>query len=963
VTNAYNSWSHFMMKFDWVPFWKTEAVEAPVSGVLALFEKDDVCMPEASDYGGGNFEFSAVEYDPITDTYTLRYPEPREPVIAPLVHALVMGLGAAFALRSLLRNKRIRKFSWSSLLYNPITPTHAYARLRGDFTSNAYLDTPPLPNHAHGTVAALRVSALRFIDSFALKAGLLRYSYQMSASEQRCGIDGFRDYVWAKDTQQELVSSPLTEGHLITLVDVDYYIDMPTFLASQSVPVVLYTITPESAGTQETEFSFSFGPNSTLNWNVSGGAQYSHQLWDYGQDNFVVSDSSFGIPYRAVLYDVQRITPSRHRSIVLLTPIRTFYGVGAALAVATGRALQRYHCVSGDFAKVRTQLKSGKLVSIARINTETSVQLPATIYDGLVATRNIAPQGKINNYQVKQRLATLDENNVDSDATSAILTEFLNTVGDFAVPISQVNPPAMVKVSFTVPEPEDAPAMVAFGNPYVPPAFVPLKNPGNANQSILGRVLLTQAESKEMLGEYFPTHIKNSTLREFVHRLIPTPHDLCPVDFDDIAERQTKPRQRADIGIVGLLPATFQEYVVSFMKAEAYGKPTDTRNITTFDPVRKVGYAQYVYPLMDHVKQFPFYAFGTTPRVIAERVASICLCSASVECPDLHRMDGFVNEFCRALEQAIGLRLFRPEYHDDFIKQHRASYDNKGINSSGFRYDQGFTRGSGEMGTSIWNTLITLFILFYAKYTACSNYQLAWDWLLEKTMAGGDDSIAGDIDNALLIRTARNCGFIMKSASYKRGDVGVNFLARIYGRNVWEGDANSMCSLKRQMEKFHLTAVLPLEPVQKLYEKALSFAHSDLGTPILGQIISRVLKLCPNRKSTGSILRFDTNVSISEQYYNTYADWMDEIAERELPHFERTAFEEWIGNASLDALLNPPQFYPLGMEYTWDEWDAEPGLLIARTKQVLIPRTKKDKAPTLLTNVKFGTFPEVHELV
>ena len=116
-----------------------------------------------------------------------------------------------------------------------------------------------------------------------------------------------------------------------------------------------------------------------------------------------------------------------------------------------------------------------------------------------------------------------------------------------------------------------------------------------------------------------------SLIEEFVDLFIPITerNKHYPVDMDEVYQNQARPSQRRLLD-----QAEFdspKEYVIkSFMKKEAYGKPTDPRPISTVDTVFKRDFSAYIYSLAKHLKTMEWYAFSKTPLEIATIVADIC---------------------------------------------------------------------------------------------------------------------------------------------------------------------------------------------------------------------------------------------------------------------------------------------------------------------------------------------------
>lgn len=900
----------------------------------------------------------------------------------PLPQTLKLAFGSIAAvsiLRSVFKiyviglRQQCRRIITNELGYAPCKSTN-YRLLRDAFNSTPLFEVQPNPNHSHGRSASVRTEVVRFTQNVAFAAGLETYCYQMSNRDQSNNMRGERIYYWAKDVAVLPQYDEVCPTDLITMVDVDYYLDMNERLVNNPKPHLLYTVVPETAGRTTQEYSYSFTEDNKIRMTVSGGASYEHELYNYCVDWFTVTRKNwFGIPVATVVYDVCMRRTSPDRAAVMLSPMRAHYGLAAIFSHYMGRPLERLKTyVHGGFSKVRINHDGNRTTSVARAGSETSCTITTDTFNILKSTRNISPQTKLSLYQVKQHIS-------NDNTASPILVDYFNNTVDPSYPELWSKPRVeMVKFSFITPGPSDKPSMVAFGAPMVPPAFVPLLTPDNADQAIRGRVIFPREQVAKVVGEFKMTESKLRAAREFVQRLVPKPGIGVPLDYDSVAEKQARPGQKKDLQDANFTNV-FVNIVVSFMKKEAYGKPTDPRNITTFQPKSKIDYAAFMYPIMDHLKTYPFYAFGITPLEVATRVASIAQRSSLVVCPDISRMDGYVNAFCRLLEQAVGLRFFAPEHAAAFAEAHSEAFDNIGVTSAGTKYDQGKSRGSGEMGTSSWNTVINLFILYLAAYRTTSCFDAAWKVLTEQVLAGGDDGLVGDVPEAQIIRAARDVGFIMKTPTYTRGEVGVNFLARVYGPDVWNGDPTSMCSLRRQCEKFHLTPAVPLSAADKLCEKAVSFSLTDSQTPVIGNLVTKVLKLRPGYVPSGLLSRYGDNHAIGEQYPNGYDDWMMQVAEEELPLVNISALLSAIDSAaSLDDLLHLPACYEEGREFTYDEWDPESGLLIAKTMETLgltisKPTTKRKEKRTRATaslemdpknnpltvdSIKFGCFDD-----
>lgn len=932
----------------------------PVEGTRKVWDihpalKLDVAFPELSTLDYSEIKFPKETHFGHDDIWDILRKEIREE--NEIQSNVKLGLNVAFGCATayafsralmVMRRTTLRNAIVALVAGPPAETTQMHKSFKLTFNNTMYDVKENKFAHSHPRSVAARHAANEFIDAFITMSGFEPYRFQTSQAENAGSEAGARDYYWAKDLCQEWKADEIAKKHIVTMVDVDFYVDMPKFLAENATPVILYTVQPECAGEDLGETSFTLSDNM-INWSVKGGARYSHCSWDYSTDWFTVTDTRFGIPYRTVLYDVQTRRVERHRQLVMLTPLRVCYGLSAIVAWFIGRPLQQCKfSASPGFVKVRTWDADNKRhTSIARSGTNSCVTIPDAVYNSLLATRRISPKNTLNLYQVKA--LTKNVLGDDTDVACPILTDYLNNSTDTEVTvINVVDRPNMVTFAFAPPAPTDKPILEAFGRPLVPPAFVPVNNEDSSKASIIGRVIKTQEAVKKM--DVKTTPFKQRIMGEFVKFLVPEVHKHVPLDFDAIVAKQSKPGQKRDLDKAGFMSDMVSKIVTTFLKAEAYGKPTDTRNITTFQARPKIDYAGFMYPIMDHLKQYDFYAFGKEPKKVAERVAHIAgRAKSGVTCADIHRMDGHVNAFLRTLERAVGLRFFHPDYHAEFLKAHDAHIGNRGVTTFGNWYEQGDTRGSGEMGTSAWNTVITLYLLYLCFRMAGLEPKAAWQKLLDDAMAGGDDSVVADADELLLVRAAYNIGFILKTPTIAVGEPGVNFLARVYGPDVWNGDPTSMCDIKRQMEKFHLCARAPISPEQKLYEKALSFSYTDSNTPLIGAFVNKILSLTRGFETTHTLVRYGDEWDVSVQYPNDKAQWMWEVVYNELPLVRVDELINYINAAdSLKELLEVPAFYDEGREFTYEDWDPSSGMLISRTFDIIEGRKLDTKKPKVV---------------
>jgi len=384
-----------------------------------------------------------------------------------------------------------------------------------------------------------------------------------------------------------------------------------------------------------------------------------------------------------------------------------------------------------------------------------------------------------------------------------------------------------------------------------------------------------------------------------------------------LRERQCKPSQ---LCILDKADETLRKRILeSFMKREAGRNVGDPRLISTIGPVDKRDYSMFMYAFADHMKQFEWYAFGKTPEELAMRVAEVCTGAArGVYETDFSRMDGRVSEVARYLEDCMMSRIFAAEHHEVLGDLLRSQRNLKGVTRFGVRYDSGLARLSGSPETSVFNTLLNAFVAYCALRETprpagdgMHTVQEAWAGL---GVYGGDDGLTADADQGVYSNTAKSVGQVLTCDMKERGEMGVKFLARQYGPDVWQGDSTSVCDYARTLSKFHLTVTMAnsISEEEKLVDKAYALWLTDAESPVVGEYVSAVMEQRPGSHDfVNRANNWNARWIKEVQYPNAHAEWMEELFERQLGEFDQLRFRDWLETANtLDKLRYPPLCIP-----------------------------------------------------
>jgi len=802
---------------------------------------------------------------------------------------------------------------WSTCLSeNAIEPEVPTSVVRTVFTDTTFVDLPTDHAHTHGKSAGLRSASSLFIDNCARYLGKKLIYYQGSKSDVRNGREYSRTLHWIKDHGVEPRKYNPGPDDMVALVDVDYYIDMPSFMANNFRPIFLYSFQPSSVSRSTGEYKYTFNQNGTVTYIVSGGATYMHQVWNYDGDSVIVKKyKNFGctkILSEVSCFSLERRQVDDDHQIILLAPMAKYVGLAAwiADAVLDGRELSRLNPVVGKFTRLTTNDHDGM-----RVHTGLASEFVSCV----VEARHDAELGSIARVgSIDLPLAVVRKYVVDEISSPAILREFHLSMLNHKLNLVSTSVPRVrryqIVKDLSAYNPDAKPSLVPFMNPIVDGAFAPDMCDANDERSIKTRINDVRDNTQlskfliDIVDEFVELFVDGNTM------------SLTPVELDEVYERQNSPQQRRILAESDNFEKQ-DRLVKSFMKREAYANVTDPRNISTINGADKRDYSTYMYALGDYIKRFEWYAFGKTPLEIASRVADIATASKiGITETDFSRMDGRVGEVLRHLEKTLIMKLFGKRFHNELLELMRGQTNLRGVTRHGIKYDSGLSRLSGSPETSVFNTIANAFVAFltFRKTKVQNRYVNKFEAWNRLGIYGGDDGLTADVDDGLYATAAAMVGQHLTSETKHRGASGVKFLARLYGPEVWFGDMNSTCDIPRTLSKFHTTVALPksVSDEEKLVDKAYALSLTDSNTPIVGPYVTRVMsKRPPNFKFRNYGRKWQFEQDVSKQYPNEYSDWMMDYAQKALPEFAFGQFNDWInGCVELRDLMQAPKFQP-----------------------------------------------------
>jgi len=580
--------------------------------------------------------------------------------------------------------------------------------------------------------------------------GLEVFMDQASNADVKQNLKYGRTYFWAKDLTVPSSLAHAGNANLRVVVDVDYYLNMTADLINRHTPTMLYSLQPKAVADVGNDFNFTFNKDNQIMYAVDGGAKFTHQLWNYSVDSFIVRDL-----FNSTVYQVERTVADKHHDYVMLIPVANFRGVFASWLSRWLEAddLARLRVNQGVYNVMEVQ-GGGLVTSVARTGQYACANVPTNLLETVVSATNCT--------SVKPGVASIQswvEENGGREA-AAVLCEYILT-----------NPKNMPQRVFKACEgvlryhllrrlcdynADARPLMGPFMDPVFPRGYVPVSTIYNETAAVATRVLLPAHDVKKL--DESSTNLVMKYLDEFVKLLIPDcdAHRGHPTEVHTVFEKQDRPTQQSLLNRADGQGFSLGVLLKTFLKAEPYQKAGDPRVISTYPTVDKREYSRVMYALTEYIKDKPWYTFGKTPVEIAHKVARICQKALyGVVCADANKMDGHIHEIVRLLELAILLRYFAFEHHSNISFLHSRQYHADATTTHLVRYWVEFQRGSGSPETAAFNTVVSKFI-DYVYRRQVQSPQDAYD---AEGIFGGDDSCAdAGHDPAGLVKAAAMVG-------------------------------------------------------------------------------------------------------------------------------------------------------------------------------------------------------------
>lgn len=701
-----------------------------------------------------------------------------------------------------------------------------------------------IPNHPHAYEAAHRLACHNAIHALIAKAK--KTVYEVSASHRSKGLRGYHDHYTSRDLEYPVQKDEMIPTDVIVMIDVDYYLDMPTWI-SYGLPIIMYTMTPGAISGRYHNTSWTI-ENSQLSVQVTGGARYTHPLWNYNHDTMIVTT-----PYGYKVHTRVDIRPVDDlRSIICLTPVHFEYTLPWAMGKRMdGANLTRLetNCTE-HYESLTIMTPAGKMHSIRNKTASACVTVPHDVMTALFQRFNESENPKISDIQTTlDKLGITKSNVLDSyNAAGVTIGYFRELAGK---PLSNT---AVVEHYTYMLEDSEA-SMDHSEKPRVDeklslpsvttiPAKVPFANTSNDAAAEVTRHQDVRNPRDFTVPPDFLQYVKEFKELSLSEAML-TPRSLTPYTMEEISSRQTLPAQvlkntRTTIEPIPNIRDSRECKVSAFTKAEAYSSFKDPRNISATDPTHTLTLSCYTYAVKEaFFKKTSWYCPGLSLPNMAQKLQSFVHLASSLKLDvaetDYSRYDGTISKSLReSVEETMYSDLFSlPVDSHQMIKFIKAEYHAKAHTKYG-PYDPDGSRLSGSPLTTDGNTLIGAVVDYYTL-------RITTNWSKEECyqrlgLHFGDDGISLFVDDAHKIATS--VGLKLKLERRTEGHP-LGFLGRLFP-NIW-ADLSSIQDPLRVWPKINI--VMNGSAKTALQQRWYAYLASDRHTPCLRAYCEKMLLL------------------------------------------------------------------------------------------------------------------------
>ena len=697
--------------------------------------------------------------------------------------------------------------------------------------------------HSHRFAAAHRSAMNAWMTSITRSSGYDPYHISKSREDDI----GTRFFYFAKDLLQHYQYDRVEDNSVFILTDVDYYVDMPTLLY-HGKPVMMYTFCPTSSSGRDRDYAWTSDSEGNVTYTVSGGASYTHKLWDYNGDSIAVvvdhrNNNQIPVPSKhrhcMIVYNLeQRIVPGdNHHRFICFTPgsiIKPGWNFFDQIINTISRSVCLGNLIPPCYEHIAPntlQRRSPTSLSYNVVTDEltisppgcyTSVSLCGELYDSI--------RTRLNNKESRPVVGDVERLLKAAKVPNPHLAApvIFNEIGPNLSPniVSTSTLPTDFKPIGSLATEDAKDIGIATCSPLVSnPSIYASRGVNSDEACIKGRV-------DKPRNNRVPSKIYNRYANEFVSKLVPKAGYGFPSMSADVREAQSRPSQRARYDqFVDTFSSALPNSLSCFIKSEPYASANAPRNITTNSAHVTVLLSTYTLVFKETVlKPLQWYSPGMTPAVIIHRLAQILEDNNGALTSDYSRFDGSISEWMqKSIVFAVYLRWCNIADRQHLSDLLSAVFTQKAHTATGQSFNPGYGTRSGSPTTTDGNTMMNAFVQ-YATFRNM-NVSSAEAWSRLGIYCGDDGMTAQYPGLAEALKTT--CADLGLSVEIIEQDAKGPF--QFCGRYFVDPTTtiNSFQDPIRTISKLHLTSNKTVTPEQAAYNKACGYLVTDKHTPII----------------------------------------------------------------------------------------------------------------------------------
>jgi hypothetical protein len=712
---------------------------------------------------------------------------------------------------------------------------------------NAVLTTIPTrpSDNGHPKSGAVRDAARDLINTAIDEIGGVKF--EISPAAQSNATQAAHQHYAVGDLHRALSDADPSVGSVVVGIDVDYYLRDPSEFLGHGAPAIFHTFNPVDVSGMDGDSAFRIS-DDRVQYDVSGGAQWSHAIWDwcrYGE--FVESpmkEGWIGTILKCVgvqKYIYHKVAHSRpwdncpQRVLVWCLPTFSCWKINWIKSDLHARKLERV--VYADrkrkgWNSLVSQHDSGQLyISIGRAGEDYSVKILKDHYDVLMSLSSAQ--------SVTSRMLGMQ---YKDPALMALVGQYYTGKDSMPQQHDRIGRPMKPRVHWPAAMQAEEPETSArvYSSPLVSDEnLVPMiKRWETLSTSLERRV-------EWVRNRTVPNNRMTMFANEFVKLVVPEVAEGIPYTLEETAALLDKPTQVLAVKqIWETVDMEARKLIEAFVKNEPCMK--SGRIISSYPDMRfLLKFSTFTLAFRDKILHAEhnkhWFCPGSTPEQIAARVTEYC---QEVDTPiegDYSNFDGTVSQWCqRFVMNAVYHRYFARQY-----KSELTTYTDMLISCPArakrfnFRYDAGVGVKSGSPTTCDLNTVLNAFIQYVAVRTTRSDVEptVAFRSI---GLAFGDDSLFDKQYQGNFVKAAIKLGMNLKVETYAP-EKGITFLARVFPDPMTTN--TSFQDPLRTWRKLHLTFRDPtIRLSSAAVDRVQGYLVTDKYTPVTSQFCNMIVR-------------------------------------------------------------------------------------------------------------------------